>query len=401
MIAKRCMTEQMNRKKSSVSRIVEIKTPGVILFGVGACEELPERIKELSSGVVLIVTDSGLVKAGAAKKIGDLVSSAGLEVEIFDAVEPDPDKESVYNCLEMVKSTGAQVLLGLGGGSSLDVAKSAAILSVNEGQLADYVGINKVPKKGLPTILLPTTSGTGSEVSPIAVISDKKQHLKLGIVSPYLYCDLAIVDPELTVSCPAGITASAGMDALTHAIEIYTNKFSAPIIDAIVLEAIRLVGRYLRKCVQDGSELTAREGMSLAALYGGLGLGPVNTAAVHALAYPLGGTFDVAHGLANSILLPYVMEFNRPACEGKFAKIADALEIAGAESISDKATAAVKAVVDLSREVGIPQHLRDIDIPEDAISGMAAGAAKVTRLLNNNPREMTVEDIEKIYRRAY
>lgn len=393
--------ERMNKGERSVSRIVEIKTPGAVVFGVGACEELPERIKALSNGAVLIVTDAGLVKAGTAKRIKDLVSSAGLEAGIFDGVEPDPDKENVYKCLEMVKSTGAQVLLGLGGGSSLDVAKTAAVLSVSEGRLADYVGINKVPRKGLPTVLLPTTSGTGSEVSPIAVISDKKQHLKLGIVSPYLYCDLAIVDPGLTVSCPAGITASAGMDALTHAIEIYTSKFSVPIIDAIELEAIRLIGRHLRKCVQDGSELTAREGMSLAALYGGLGLGPVNTAAVHALAYPLGGTFDVAHGLANSILLPYVMEFNRPACEEKFAKIADALGTVGAESMSDKASAAVKAVVDLSRDVGIPKHMRDINIPEDAIPEMAAVAMKVTRLLNNNPREMTLEDIEGIYRLAY
>lgn len=396
------MTEQANKGESSVSRVVEIKTPGAIVFGVGACEKLPERIKKLSSdGAVLIVTDAGLVKSGAVEKIKELVSSAGFEAGVFDAVEPDPDKETVYKCLEMVKSIGAQLVFGLGGGSSLDVAKVAAVLRVNEGQLSDYVGIDKVPRKGLPTILLPTTSGTGSEVSPIAVISDRKQHLKLGIVSEHLYCDLAIVDPRLTVSCPAGITASAGMDALTHAIEIYTNKFSVSIIDGIVLEAIRLIGRHLRKCVDDGTELTAREGMSLAALYGGLGLGPVNTAAVHALAYPLGGTFDIAHGLANSILLPYVMEFNRPACEEKFAKIADALGITGVESISDKASTAVEAVISLSRDVGIPKQLRDINIPEDAIPAMATGAMKVTRLLNNNPREMTENDARQIYEKAY
>ncbi len=391
----------MSRGKSSTSRVVEIKTPGSIVFGVGACEQLGGRIKALSKEAVLIVTDAGLVKAGVAEEIEGLISSAGIEVAIFDGVEPDPDKENVCECLEKVKSTGADVLVGLGGGSSLDVAKVAAVLSVNGGELSDYVGIGKVPERGLPTVLLPTTAGTGSEVSPIAVISDRKQHLKLGVVSEELYCDLAIVDAGLTVSCPANITASAGMDALTHAIEIYTNKFAVDIIDGIELEAIRLVGRYLRRCVEDGGDLAAREGMSLAALYGGLGLGPVNTAAVHALAYPLGGTFDVAHGLANSILLPYVMEFNRPACEERFAKIADALGVSEAGGVSDKAAAAVKAVVELSKDVGIPQHLRDIDIPEDAIPQMAAGAMKVTRLLNNNPREMTEDDARRIYEKAY
>ena len=233
----------MSRGECSVGRVVEIKTPGAIVFGAGACEQLGGRIKALSKGAVLIVTDAGLVKAGVAEEIEGLVSSAGIEAAIFDGVEPDPDKENVYECLEKVKSTGADVLVGLGGGSSLDVAKVAAVLSVNEGELADYVGIGKVPKRGLPTVLLPTTAGTGSEVSPIAVISDRKQHLKLGVVSEELYCDLAIVDAGLTVSCPANITASAGMDTLTHAIEIYTNKFAVDIIDAIELEAIRLVGR--------------------------------------------------------------------------------------------------------------------------------------------------------------
>jgi len=391
---------QAGEGKCSVGRVVEIKTPGSIVFGAGACERLAGRIKALSKGAALIVTDAGLVKAGVAEKIEGLVSSAGIEVAIFDGVEPDPDKENVYECVDAVKSTGADVLVGVGGGSSLDVAKVAAVLSVNEGELSDYVGIGKVPRRGLPTVLLPTTAGTGSEVSPIAVISDRKQHLKLGVVSEHLYCDLAIVDAGLAVSCPANITASAGMDTLTHAIEIYTNKFAVAIIDGIELEAIRLVGRYLRRCVKDGGDLAAREGMSLAALYGGLGLGPVNTAAVHALAYPLGGTFDVAHGLANSILLPYVMEFNRPACEEKFAKIADALGIDGG-GVSDKASAAVKAVVELSKDVGIPQHLRDINIPEDAIPQMAVGAMKVTRLLNNNPREMMEDDARWIYEKAY
>ncbi len=388
------------QRESSAERIVEIKMPGSIVFGPGACEGLSARMQSFPEGPVVIVTDAGLVKAGVVEKIQGLLSSAGREVQIFDSVEPDPDKKCVEQCLEVVRQAEAKVLLGIGGGSSLDVAKVSAVIQVNGGQISDYVGIGKVPGPGLPTILLPTTAGTGSEASPIAVISDKKQHSKLGIVSPHLYCELAIVDPALTLSCPVKVTASAGIDALTHAVEIYTNKFSVELIDTLVLEAIRLIGEHLSKCVRDGSDLTARTGMSLAALYGGMGLGPVNTAAVHALAYPLGGTFDVAHGLANSILLPYVMEFNEPVCQVKFARIAEALGFAGGDE-KKKASRAVEMVRKLSKEVGIPERLRDIGIPEGAIGQMAQSAAKVTRLLNNNPREMTIDDVKQIYKNAY
>ena len=389
------------RTPTLANRIVEIRTPGSILFGVGASEKLPEQIKNLSSGPVLIVTDPGLVKTGIVDKIKETITSASLEVVVFDAVEPDPDKENCYLCLKMVKSIGAKILIGLGGGSALDIAKAAAALAVNPGPIEEYVGIDKLPAKGLPTILLPTTAGTGSEVSPIAVISDNKQHLKLGMVSQFLYGNVAIVDPSLTLSCPAHITAASGLDALTHAIEIVTNKFSAPVIDAIMLEAIRLVGQHLSKCVHEGSNLEARTGMATAAFYAGMGLGPVNTAAVHALAYPLGGTFNVPHGMANSILLPYVMEFNLSACREKYARIADILSLDNKAHSTDQASAAVDMVVKLSRDIGIPQRLRDINIPESAIDSMAPMAATVTRLLNNNPREITMENIREIYQKAY
>jgi len=392
--------EQKNEGLNPASRVVEIRTPAAIVFGIGSSEQLSQRIRDFPDGTVLIVTDAGLVKTRTAEKIKNLLSSAGRNVAVFDEVDPDPDRQTVSNCLEAAKSSDAKVVVGLGGGSSLDVAKTTAVLCVNEGALEDYTGIDKVPKRGLPTILLPTTAGTGSEASPIAVISDKKQHLKLGVVSRHLYCDLAIVDAALTASCPPKVTAAAGIDTLTHAIEIFTNKFSVPVIDTLELEAIRLAGLNLRRCVEKGTDLSAREAMSLASLYGGLGLGPVNTAAVHALAYPLGGTFDIAHGLANSILLPYVMQFNRPVCEEKYARIAEALGVTGG-SIAEKAAAAVEAVTKLSADVGIPGRLREIGIPEDAIDQMAAGAMKVTRLLNNNPRQVTQDDARQIYRKAY
>lgn len=384
-----------------LDRIVQIRTPGTILFGIGSRRELPQRAEALSKGPFLIVTDSGLVQAGVVKEIEGLMSDAGLEVNLFDGVEPDPEVGIVDKCLQRIVSTGAEAVIGVGGGSCLDIAKTASAMAKNDGNITDYAGIEKLPQKGLPVILLPTTSGTGSEVTPIAVLSDKKQQLKIGIVSPYLYCDMAIIDPELTTSCPPHITASSGMDTLTHAIEVYTNKFSVSIIDILALEAIRLVGQHLHKSVHCGSDLIARQGMSLASLYGGLGLGPVNTAAVHALAYPLGGMFNIPHGLANSILLPYVLEFNLPACELKFAKIAEAFGVRNINTIKEKASTAAEIVIKLSKDIGIPRHLRDIGIPEDAIQEMAVSAMKVTRLLNNNPREVTFEDIKEIYQRAY
>jgi alcohol dehydrogenase class IV len=382
-------------------RVVEIKTPKTIIFGFGASENLIERLKELTNEHVLLVTDQGLMKAGVAEKIKKFISNAGFEVSIFDGVKPDPDKDCVYQCLNLIEAKDAKVLIGLGGGSSLDVAKVSAALRINGGKITDYAGIGKLPKKGLPTILMPTTSGTGSEVSPIAVISDPEQHTKLGIVSPNLYCELAIVDPALTISCPPNITASSGMDALTHAIEIYTNKISVQIIDTFALESIRLVGLHLKTCVHNGEDKIARTGMALASLYAGLGLGPVNTAAVHSLAYPLGGTFNIPHGLANSILLPYVMEFNRSACETKFAKIADVLGVTGEEKEDEKAKIAVEKIVKLSKEIGIPQKLREIGIPRDAIPKMAEIALNVKRLIMNNPRKVTLNDAIGIYERAY
>jgi len=381
-------------------RVVQIKTPGSILFGVGASEHLPTYVKYFPEGPVLIVTDHGLVKAGVLDKVQGLLSTTGRDLRVFDAVEPDPNKKCLEECLDLVRTVKPKLVLGIGGGSCLDVAKVAAAIYVNGGQIEDYAGIDKLPSKGLPTILMPTTSGTGSEVSPNAVISDKEQQSKLGIVSPHLYCDLAIVDPSLTLSCPANITASSGMDALTHAIEIYTNRFSTAIVDTIALEAIRLVGRNLSTCVHNGADLEARSAMSLAALYAGLGLGPINTAAVHALAYPLGGTYDIPHGLANSILLPYVMEFNQPACLAKFGRIAKALASTGRND-KDNIFQPVEMVRKLSRDVGIPQRLRDINIPKEAIPQMAAAAIKVNRLLKNNPRSITLSDIKQIYQHAY
>jgi alcohol dehydrogenase class IV len=274
------------------------------------------------------------------------------------------------------------------------------VLFTREQKVEEVLGIGNVRGRSVKLITAATTSGTGSEVTPIAILTDPEQKLKKGVVSPFLIPDVAIVDPELTRSVPPDVTAATGMDAMTHCIEAFTNVFAHPIIDNIALEGIRLIGAHIFRAVEKGDDLEARTALSLGSLYGGMCLGPVNTAAVHALAYPLGGEFRVSHGVANSLLLPYVMQFNAPACADKYAQVAAALgeKVRGSEN---GARQAVRRVKEISDACGIPACLQDLNIPQDAIPGMARGAILVTRLMDNNPRTVTEADARDIYTAAY
>ena len=385
-----------------MNRTLPFQMSGKLIFGKGALEELPEAVRRIGAGKAFVVTDPGLVRAGIAEKLLGILSEADVSTALYDKVEPDPRIEVVWDCHEAARSSQCEVLIGLGGGSALDTAKVTAVLLGNSGALQDYFGIDNIPHRGLPTVMIPTTAGTGSEVTPIAVLSDKQAQLKKGIVSDHLYADVALIDPELAVTLPPQVTAYTGVDALTHAIEAYTNKFAHPFIDTFALAAIQLIGRYLKRAVAEGSDLEARYHMAMASLYGGMCLGSVNTAAVHAMAYPLGGMFDVPHGIANALLLPYVMQFNLESCPERFARIADALGRPNGEfAAAPSAEASVDAVRELCSEVGIVSRLGDLDIPEESIDQMAAGALKVTRLMKNNPRAMTLQDVKTIYRAAY
>jgi alcohol dehydrogenase class IV len=390
-------------KESTMSdRIIDFRMPQSLVMGVGASRQLPDIFQKRGVKKALIVTDQGIVKAGLLPSVREGIEAAGIGVAVFDGVEPDPRIEIVAACVSAFQAAGAEAVVGLGGGSSIDIAKLVAIMVAHSGQVEDYIGIGKVPGPGAPCFALPTTAGTGSEVTPIAILSDTNAHLKKGIVSEYLYPSAAIVDPALMVSAPPSVTGNTGMDTLTHAIEAYTNRFAVPFVDGLALEAIRQTGRHLRRAVACGIDLEARSGMARAATLGGLCLGSVNTAAVHALAYPLGGTFNVPHGLANTVLLPAVMEFNLPANLDKYAAIAEALgEAIRGLSKREAALRAIKAVKDLSADIGIPQGMRYLGIPQDAIPKMAEGAMEVTRLMNNNPRTITVKDVQHIYENAY
>jgi alcohol dehydrogenase class IV len=375
---------------------------GRLVIGPGSLIQLPECVQRLNGHHLMIVTDPGLVRAGICDRLTTLLKKAGISYVVYDKIEPDPRIEIVDDCLSAARDAKVDMMVGLGGGSSLDVAKVVAMMLVNGGQVASYVGIGKVPKPGVPTLMIPTTAGTGSEVTPIAVLSDKTEQLKKGIVSDYLIPGIALIDPELQVTLPPHVTAFTGIDALAHSLEAYTNRFSQPFIDNFALQGIRLVGQYLRRAVCCGDDMEARSGMAMAALYGGLCLGSVNTAAAHALAYPLGGTYDVPHGVAVSLLLPHVMEFNLVADLEKYALVADALgENTEGLSLRDAAELSVEALLQLSADIEIVSRLSDLDIPETAIDEMAADVMKVTRLLKNNPRVVTEEAAKRIYRSAY
>ncbi|WP_277949813.1 iron-containing alcohol dehydrogenase [Priestia endophytica] len=294
------------------------------------------------------------------------------------------------------------LLIGVGGGSVLDATKVLSIMLTNQENVRDLVGIEKVQNAGISTILVPTTSGTGSEVTYNAIFTDVRDKVKKGIVSPYLLPKVAIVDPALTLTVPPSVTAATGMDALVHAVESYTAIRAGELTDGIALQAIKLISRSLRKAVYNGKDVKAREDMAMGSLLAGISLGNAGVGAVHALAYPLGGKFKVPHGVANSLLLPFVMKYNVVADLEKFAEVAKALgENIEGLSLREAANCTVYALTQLAQDIGIPSSLKDVGVTAEDIPNLAEEASKIDRLLNNNPRWLTVKEIEKIYEEAY
>jgi len=320
---------------------------------------------------------------------------------IYADIDREPTIADFRKALEGARAFAPDAIVGLGGGSVLDVAKLVAAFVNNRRDVTETFGLNLLESRSMFLACLPTSAGTGSEVSPNAILLDEEDQLKKAVVSRFLVPDAAYVDPLLTVSVPPAVTAATGMDALTHCIEAYTNKFAHPMVDVYALEGIRLIGASLERAVANGSDVDAREKLALGSLYGGMCLGPVNTAAVHALAYPLGGEFHLAHGLSNALLLPVVMRFNLPSAPARYAEVARALGAESRESVEETALKGVKLVGELARRCGLPVKLCEAGIPRDAIERMAVAAMKVTRLLKNNPRELSLADAESIYTEAY
>jgi alcohol dehydrogenase class IV len=380
--------------------ISSFKSAHKLLTGAGAIEQLGAELTRLDVDHPLIVTDAALVKSGT---VGLALAQLGeRSYEIFDRVQPDPEIAIVEDCMRVYREGGHDGLIGLGGGSAIDIAKSVGAYAGYHGALADLFGVDQVPRKGPPLIAIPTTAGTGSEVTNVAILSDRKAQLKKGIVSDYLLPDVALVSPQMTLTCPRSVTAASGVDALAHAVEAYLSLNASPITDALAIGAIKLIAKALPKAYANPSHLQAREDMATASLMAGMAFGNAGVGAVHALAYPLGGRFHVSHGVSNALLLPYVMAWNKLACVERMQEIAEAMGVKTARlSAADAADKAVEAMTALCTAVEIPQGLRSFGVPEDALPAMALEAAGIERLMRNNPRRLSPADIEKIYRAAY
>jgi len=378
---------------------ITLLQPPRIVFGDGCAPQCAEFLAQRGVKRVVLVSSSPVLPV-----LGEVMAAlkkSGVEVVSAPPVDCEPTRALFETVMQTARAEKVDGVLGIGGGSAMDVAKLASALIHGEQTASEVFGINILRGRELPLVCLPTTAGTGSEVSPNAILLDETEELKKGAVSPHLVPDAAFVDPRLTISVPPAVTAATGLDALTHCIEAYANKFAHPIVDIYALQGIRLISANLVRAVRNGDDLEARTALALGSLCGGLCLGPVNTAAVHALSYPLGGRFHVAHGVSNAVLLPHVLRFNCSAAPERYAEISGALGIAGNGSPQSTAEHGVEFLGELSRQCGVPQKLSDFGIPRAAIPALARAAMQVTRLLKNNLRALTEADAVRIYEAAY
>jgi alcohol dehydrogenase class IV len=377
-------------------------SPNRVLFGIGASREIGKEAKALGGTKVLIVTDSGVVNSGLVASLRTNLEEAGMKVFLFDRVEPEPSASLVDESAQLAKENGVDVVIGVGGGSSLDIAKGASLLASNPGNVLDYCGMDLIPKRGLPKILVPTTAGTGSEVTRVFVLTDKRDNMKKVVFSNYAIPELALVDPMLTISMPSKVTADSGMDALVHAIETYVSMNATPFSDLLASKAIELIAKYLPMAFAKGENIEARYHMSLASLFAGMAFASGGLGAVHALAYPLGTEYHLPHGRTNAIMLPHVMEFNSIGNRSRYALIAEMMGKKGVTiDLRAGVAKAVEAVIQLLDDVQIPYYLKDYGIPKEAIPKLVEGGMKQARLFVPNPRDLREEDVEAIYTKAW
>jgi len=381
----------------------KFRMPQEVTFGSGCSRTAPEKASLLGSKRPLFITGSHMAQSEDLTWLMERSSELGMCPGHWDKVEPEPPVELLEEAAVFIRNGSYDCLIAFGGGSSMDFAKMAAVMAENpEIKVSDMVGSEKIPRKGLPTIMIPTTSGSGSEVSAVAVFSFADERMKKGISSRFLVADIALVDPELTLDLPPHITAASGMDALVHGVESFlslgTNKFTQD----LALIAISNIYSNLTECVLNGQNLKAREAQSYGSMIAGMAFSMSGTAGVHAMAYPLGGQFHVPHGEANTALLRWVMEYSLEGCEEKFIPIAKAMGVyADRMSACDSADAALKAIVELGEKIGVKTRLREFGIPKEAAAEMAEAALKEVRLMSNNPRPLDFEAVKKIYENAW
>lgn len=381
------------------TKIITMQQPKRLVFGNNCAFQFVDEFLETGLKKIFVITAKPVMSV--AQPLIDPLIEKCTSVTIWNDIPIEPTTKMLNDTLEAYKESGSEAVVGIGGGSVLDVAKLVSALSDGRQDIYSAFGIGKVLGRKAYLACFPTTSGTGSEVSPNAILLDENENLKKGVISPYLVPDASYIDPLLTVTVPPNVTASTGMDAIIHCIEAYANLFAHPITDTYALQGIRLIGESLKSAYDNGNDLQARAKMALGSLYGGLCLGPVNTGAVHALSYPLGSEFHVPHGISNSLMLIHVMKFNLSAMPKRYAQIALALGVKSGKTDIETAEFGLEKIKQLFDECKIPTRLSEIGIPFDAIERMAKAAMTVTRLLKNNPIQLKLEDAVKIYTEAY
>ena len=378
------------------------KTARRLLTGENSSYLLPEEMASLNVKRPLIVTDKGVKDAGIIQPVIDNLKSNGVEnIFIYSDISAEPETHIVEACCETFEENQCDGVIAIGGGSAMDTAKAVAIYSGETRSLNELFGEDKVAPRKIPLICMPTTAGTGSEVTNISILLDVQAQIKKGIVSNELLPDVAIVAPELTLSCPAFVTAASGVDALVHAVESYLSNFASEITKSLSIAAIRMIVDALPIAYQEPTNIAAREKMATASLMAGLAFGNAGVVAVHALAYPLGGRFHLSHGVSNAVMFSHVMRWNSASCPDKFIDIAIAMGANHSISESDAGDYVVAKIEALCVAVAIPKQLREFGIKFEDLKELAIAASAVDRLLRNNPRQLSVEDIETIYQEAF
>jgi alcohol dehydrogenase len=392
----------MEEKIMSRINVSNFYIPTKIVKGIGALEHIGIEVKALKANKALIVTGKNLAKIGYANDIKDLLKSTGIEAEIFDEVMPDPTVKLVEKGTEIVKNGNFGVIIGLGGGSNIDAAKAMSVMANNPGSITDYEGSEKFQNSPMPIIAIPTTAGTGSEVSYSSVITDTDRNYKFVVWSSLLVPRVAILDPQMPSTAPTIVRIAAGMDALTHAIESYLSKNANVYSETLALAAIRMIEENLRQSIADSHNATAMSNMQIAANMAGMAFTTTRLGVVHALALPPSALFHVPHGLANAILLPHGMEFNLIANPKKFVNIARSMgeHIESSVRLMEAATSAIDAVVELADDIGAPATLESVGVTKESIPKMAEDGMKSGHIAVN-PRNVTLEDAMMILEKAY
>lgn len=377
-------------------------SPNKVVFGPDTIKSLGSEALQLGAKKALIVTDPGMVKADLLQPVKSSLESAGIQCIVYDRVEPEPPVRCVKEATDRFLLERCDLIIGFGGGSSLDVAKGVSLLATNGGNLLDLCGIDVVKKKGVPKILIPTTSGTGSEVTRVLVVTDENDNTKKVVNSIYALADVALVDPLLTLSVPPKVTADTGTDALVHAIETYVSVNATPFSDILAERAIQWIGKYLPTAWAKGSNLEARYFMSLAATVAGMAFASGGLGAVHALAYPIGTEYHLPHGRSNAIMLPHVMKYNVSGNPEKYSSIAALMgkRTEGLPAVKG-ALWAIEAIQELLETLQIPYRLRDYGVSKKDFPKLVEGAMRFARLFVPNPRDLTEEDVQYVYEQAY